>query len=121
MPKFKLSVPAPLFGPTVTTVAVAGSVNETVLPDCVQGEELPDAVNVSVFEEVLAAIVIPLPAVNVSESLFPDAVIVSEPLTMLLNVLTDGVELEDCAVLVIVVPEIEIPLPAVRVNAPVCP
>lgn len=75
-----------------------------------------ELVTVIVLLPVSADNVMPVPPVSVRVSL-PDAVILFDPIVTVLNVSTEGTE----RVLLIVVPFMAIPLPAVRVTAPVCP
>jgi len=81
----------------------------------VRPEAAEELVIVSVLFVESGVRLIPVPGIKVKVSLLPEAVTVVELTRMFLNVLTEGwVTVE-----VIVVPEILIPVPAVRVTSPV--
>ncbi len=92
--------------------------SETTPPDSCHGLVAPVAVIVSVLVPVFAASDTPDPAAIVRVSVEEPALIVSEPIAIFLK--ESDAELL-WAVLVIVVPDIEIPDPAVREIDPVCP
>ena len=85
------------------------------------GPMTPVESKVSVFVVASGVIVIPVPAVKVNLSGPTAAITVAPDWTSVKALLIPEEPPLLCAVLVIVVPEIEIPEPAVRVTAPVAP